>query len=99
MIWRELPKRVCPTCKGDIAIVGVRCNHEAEILVAYRCEKCMMALEQSFSMLGLKEYCDNLNLEALRGCNALPCADETEFAQDNVFLKSMHIKPEIVRRR
>ena len=53
--WRDIPQRVCPTCKGDIKIVGLRFNSKS-ILVIYKCEKCnLFNLQAEFIMSELTE--------------------------------------------
>ena len=99
MLWHDLPKRVCPTCKGAIQFVGLRFNNECVFLVDYTCEPCKLNAVAQFTMMELKDEADKKEFAMLRKANSLPAETETEFAQDNAFLKSMHIKPEQVRRR
>ena len=97
MMWHDIPKRVCPTCKGSINIVGLQCNNNANFLVEYVCDHCQKILHQEFSMLGLKEWVDNLEFQALQQATAVLYNNPAEKATDDLFLRSMRIKPDALK--
>ena len=90
MIWHEIPERICPTCKGGIRTVRLRCNYLGNFLVDYICDKCHNKLVQQFTMVELLDHAIRRDIELLLRAKTLP--DDAEKANDNAFLRSMRIK-------